>query len=308
MISLIYSNEIQYQNMCWKDTITKTYKYDIITLFGIVDHDSNKNIDLNEFISVFISITSYSEPMLKKLFKEADDALNISLTKIILEGPKEELNLIEENAPTNEEAKNPPWKILLTNKALWAIAVAHFCSNYSLFVFLAWLPIFINQGLGVEFSSVGLLAMLPHLTSFIFLNIGGFFGDFLLSKGIKLLTVRKVCNTLGFGGAGICLALVPSFETVASVITIMCIGNAFSGFAAGGFIVNHADIGPKYTGTLMGITNMIGAIPGIIGVYLSGLILNATNSWDAVFYVVSGVMFFGMIFYFFFSSVEKQFD
>ena len=221
---------------------------------------------------------------------------------------KTELKYIEENAPTTEAAKSPPWRILISNKALWAIAVAHFCSNYSLFVFLSWLPIFINQGLGVKFTSVGFLAMLPHLTSFVFLNLGGLFGDLLLSKGMSLLTVRRLCNTIGFGGAGICLMLVPSFETVTSVITIICLGNAFSGFAAGGFIVNHADIGPKYTGTLMGITNMIGAIPGIIGVYLSGLILNATNSWDAIFYVVAGVMFFGMIFYLFFSSVEKQFD
>ena len=88
----------------------------------------------------------------------------------------------------------------------------------------------------------------------------------------------------------------------------MCLGNALSGMAAGGFIVHHADIGPKYTGTLMGITNMLGAIPGIIGVYLSGLILNTTNSWDAVFYVVAGVMFFGMIFYLLFASATKQFD
>tara|TARA_B110001454_G_C12394138_1_gene298071 strand:- start:76 stop:264 length:189 start_codon:yes stop_codon:yes gene_type:complete len=58
----------------------------------------------------------------------------------------------------------------------------------------------------------------------------------------------------------------------------------------------------------MGITNMLGAILGIIGVYISGLILEATNSWDAVFYVVAGVMFFGMIFYLLFASVEKQFD
>ena len=91
-------------------------------------------------------------------------------------------------------------------------------------------------------------------------------------------------------------------------MALMCLGNAFGGMAAGGFIVNHADIGPKYTGTLMGITNMIGAIPGIIGVYLSGLILNATGSWGAVFYVVAGVSFFGMIFYLLFASTEKQFD
>ena len=235
--------------------------------------------------------------------------------KFVTSSPKEhasisekELEFIESNAPTTEGAEDLPWKVLITNKPLWAIGVAHFCSNYSLFVFLSWLPIFINERLGVEFSSVGYLAMLPHLTSFVFLNLGGIFGDFLIKKGFKLIVVRKLCNTIGFGGAAVCLALIPSFETITEVMTIMCLGNALSGMAAGGFIVNHADIGPKYTGTLMGITNMLGAIPGIIGVYLSGLILNTTNSWDAVFYVVAGVMFFGMIFYLLFASATKQFD
>ena len=37
--------------------------------------------------------------IVKKLFKEADDALNISLSKIILEGPKEELNLTINTQP-----------------------------------------------------------------------------------------------------------------------------------------------------------------------------------------------------------------
>tara|TARA_Y100000590_G_scaffold213192_1_gene241526 strand:+ start:24294 stop:25541 length:1248 start_codon:yes stop_codon:yes gene_type:complete len=221
---------------------------------------------------------------------------------------KEELDLIETNAPTSEKAESPPWKELITNKPLWAIGVAHFCSNYSLFVFLSWLPLFINEGLGVEFESVGYFAMLPHLSSLIFMNVGGYFGDYLLRSGIKILNVRKICNTIGFGGAGICLMFIPSFEAVSSVIALMCLGNAFSGMAAGGFIVNHADIGPKYTGTLMGLTNMLGAIPGIVGVYLTGLILNATNSWDSVFYVTAGVTFFGMIFYLLFASASKQFD
>ncbi len=37
--------------------------------------------------------------LVKKLFTEADDALNISLTKIILEGPKEELDLTANTQP-----------------------------------------------------------------------------------------------------------------------------------------------------------------------------------------------------------------
>ncbi|RZP01928.1 MAG: MFS transporter, partial [Gammaproteobacteria bacterium] len=124
----------------------------------------------------------------------------------------------------------------------------------------------------------------------------------------KLITVRKLCNTIAFGGSGICLCIVPELNSVAGVIAIMCLGNVFGGFSAGGFIVNHADIGPEHTGRLMGITNMFAAIPGFIGAIITGMILDATNSWDMVFYVVAGITFFGGIFYFLFASTEKQFN
>ena len=120
--------------------------------------------------------------------------------------------------------------------------------------------------------------------------------------------MRKLCNSIAFGGSGICLCIVPELESVAGIIAIMCLGNVFGGFSAGGFIVNHADIGPKHTGRLMGITNMVAALPGLVGGVLTGIILDTTNSWDMVFYVVAGVTFFGGIFYFLFASAEKQFD
>jgi ACS family sodium-dependent inorganic phosphate cotransporter-like MFS transporter 5 len=88
----------------------------------------------------------------------------------------------------------------------------------------------------------------------------------------------------------------------------LCVGNVFGGFIAGGFIINHADIGPKYTGRLMGITNTFAAIPGLVGGILTGVILDVTNSWDMVFYVTAGVTFFGGLFYLLFASTEKQFD
>ncbi|MBU94905.1 MAG: MFS transporter [Balneola sp.] len=220
----------------------------------------------------------------------------------------EELNFIVENAPASENAEALPFSKWRSNLPLWAITVAHFCNNYSLFVFLSWLPIFIKDGLGVPMAAVGLLAMLPHIASFLFLNIGGYFADFLTNKGIKLLTVRKLCNSIAFGGSGICLCIVPELESVAGIIAIMCLGNIFGGFSAGGFIVNHADIGPRHTGRLMGITNMIAALPGLVGGVLTGIILDVTNSWDIVFYVVAGITFFGGIFYLVFASTDKQFD
>lgn len=79
MIILIYNQETEYQNNCWKETITKTHKYDIIELFGTVDNDSNKTIDIHEFISTFSTITDFDEKMLRKLFKESDTDNNGSL-------------------------------------------------------------------------------------------------------------------------------------------------------------------------------------------------------------------------------------
>jgi ACS family sodium-dependent inorganic phosphate cotransporter len=58
----------------------------------------------------------------------------------------------------------------------------------------------------------------------------------------------------------------------------------------------------------MGITNTAGAVPGIIGVFVTGLILEITGSWVIVFSLAGGVTLFGLIFYLAFSSGKKLFD
>ena len=77
---------------------------------------------------------------------------------------------------------------------------------------------------------------------------------------------------------------------------------------AGGFGVNHLDIAPKGAGVIMGLSNTAGTIPGIIGVYVSGLILEITGSWALVFQTAAGVLIFGLVFYVIFASAEKRFD
>ena len=60
----------------------------------------------------------------------------------------------------------PPLRALLSKPAVWAVIVAHFCNNWSLYVLLAWLPTFVNQGLGVAFASVGLFTIIPNIAGF----------------------------------------------------------------------------------------------------------------------------------------------
>ena len=73
-------------------------------------------------------------------------------------------------------------------------------------------------------------------------------------------------QTIAFGGLAVCLLLVTAVDTVWAAIGILCLGKLFGAAGIGGFNVNHMDVAPRHAGTLMGITNTAGTIPGIVGV------------------------------------------
>jgi ACS family sodium-dependent inorganic phosphate cotransporter len=150
--------------------------------------------------------------------------------------------------------------------------------------------------------------MIPSAMSFLFMNVAGTVADRLIKRGMDVGRVRKLMQTIGFGGIAVALMIVGEVQSAPTAIAIMAAGSAVGGFVIGGFVVNHLDIAPHSAGTLMGITNTVATIPGIIGVYVSGLILEWTGSWSLVFQVTAGVTLFGLLFYLFFASSKQIFD
>jgi len=226
---------------------------------------------------------------------------------------QDELDLITNEAPAKVKASElPPLKDLIKNKPLWAIIVAHFCSNWPLFVFISWLPIYVKNGLGIDYQDETAifiaLILIPSIVSVIFVNLGGYLSDLFVKKGYQIIKIRRTSTIIGFGGAALSLGILPSVQTVLGVTVMLSITNMCAGLGTGGFSVNHADIGPKHTGSLMGITNTIATIPGIIGVAITGVLVDLTGSFDSVFYLTSAILLFGGSFYLIFASAESQFD
>ena len=65
-----------------------------------------------------------------------------------------ELRFITENAPSSTSAKKIPLSKLFLNKPFLAIVSATFANNWSLFIFLSFLPKFINNELGSDVSFI----------------------------------------------------------------------------------------------------------------------------------------------------------
>ena len=227
----------------------------------------------------------------------------------------EELHYIKTEAPSKESAPTIPLLQLIRNAPFMAIAVATFCNNWSLYTFLSYLPKYVNApvaqgGMGIDLGSNVFIysILIPSLVAIFSLILGGFLADGLIKRGYGLLNVRRSVNSIGFFGSALLLYLISLEDSLINVVILLSLINVCSGICAGGFGVNHADLGPKYTGSLVGIAGSIGMLAAIISPIAAGYILEITNSWSSIFYVCTFVLLFGGTFYLLFASVEKQFD
>lgn len=79
-------------------------------------------------------------------------------------------------------------------------------------------------------------------------------------------------------------------------LQILALG--FTSSQATALDANHFDLSTKYASTLISINNTFAAIPGIVGVYLSGWMLQQTNdNWSSIFLLASAVAVAGCVLY-----------
>ncbi|KAA8498194.1 putative anion transporter 4, chloroplastic [Porphyridium purpureum] len=202
-----------------------------------------------------------------------------------------------------------PWLKFFQNPAVWAINISHFCVTWGYFVLLTWLPTFFTMELGFDLSSSSLFAIIPWLAMFVFANVGGQIADRLLTMGLSRTLVRKTMQTIGFLGPAAFLTLVASADSAMAAVTYMSFALGLGSFSQSGVYSNHQDIGPRYAGILLGISNTFAAVPGIVGVALTGVLLDSTGgNWNVVFGIAVGFYLLGTIVYNSFASGERQFE
>ena len=203
---------------------------------------------------------------------------------------------------------NVPWKKLLAAPAFWALLVNHFCSNVVLYVFLAWLPSYFRDVQGLSIGGAGIYSAAPWLTMFLMTNVSAWLADWLLRRGATTTAVRKLMQSIGLIGAAVFLLLVRDVDSPGMAVLYMSGALGLASFTIPGFGTNHLDIAPRYADVLVGITNTFGTIPGVVGVALTGWLVDRTGSYDSVFLLVAISNLFGVVIWLAFSSGRKVID
>jgi ACS family sodium-dependent inorganic phosphate cotransporter len=199
-----------------------------------------------------------------------------------------------------------PWVKIAREKAVWAIVIAHFCSNFGYYILLLWLPTYLNYTFKVPLSEVGAYSLPPWIAAIISINAGGWIADSLLRRGMHITVVRKLMQSIAFTLSALPLLFVPTVESSFTAVVLVTISVAANGLGLAGFGVNHLDVGPNHAGILMGISNTVATVPGIVGVAAAGFIVQATGSFSAVFYLAAAIYLAGMFGYLAWATGERR--
>ncbi|XP_051113822.1 probable anion transporter 6, chloroplastic isoform X2 [Andrographis paniculata] len=194
--------------------------------------------------------------------------------------------------------RDVPWKEFFKSKAVWAMIYAHFCGSWGHYTCLSWLPTYFSEELNLDLTEAAWVSILPPLAAIFVTSFASQFADSLIAKGVETTVVRKICQSISFMSPATCMIL-SSVDLGLSpweVVAILTGGLALSSFSLSGLYCTHQDMSPEYASVLLGITNTIGAIPGIVGVALTGYLLDSTHSWGislfapSVFFYLTGTV------------------
>lgn len=138
--------------------------------------------------------------------------------------------------------------------------------------------------------------------------------DMLINRGyMTTCTSRKLFNSISHWGPAILFIILPFTENAGVVITLLTIGVGINAFSYVGYMCNHMDLSPNFSGSLMGFTNSIANIMSILGPLTVGFILTGSSNpsvvdaeWKTVFFLSAAIYIIGNLVFVIFGKAEIQ--
>ena len=233
---------------------------------------------------------------------------------------QEERDYIEAGLPATNKVSPPvPWRHIWTSLPFWAILVANFANNWGFHLLMTELPLYLSDVFPDYMNSsskTGLWTAIPYGTMWVASVLISLLTDYLIRNNIlSTAVVRKCSNTLAHQGPTICLLMIVIFVTNSNLmmnftLVMFTVGVGCMGALYSSWIINSQDIAPNFAGTILGVTNCIGSIPGFVAPRIAGQIVNSDPSdvskWRNVWIIAIVILAVETIFYIVFGAGTPQ--
>ena len=180
-----------------------------------------------------------------------------------------------------------PWATLLRYRQTWAFAIGKFLTDPIWWLYLFWVPDFLNRNHGIDLRTIGPPLVAIYLVADIGSIGGGWLSSLLIKRGWSVNAGRKTAMLI------CALAVVPMvFASGArdlwiAVSLVSIAAAAHQGWSANLFTLVSDMFPRKAVGSVVGLGGTAGAVGGMLIAKVTGYLLQVTGSYVPVFLIAA---------------------
>jgi len=176
-----------------------------------------------------------------------------------------------------------PWRVMLRSRQAWAVGLGKFFTDPIWWVYLFWMPDFLNRNLKLDLKGMALPLFIVYTGASIGSVGGGWLSSFLLKRGWSVNASRKTAMlACALAVTPIMLAARTSNAWLAVLLVAIAAG-AHQGWSANIYTL-ASDMFPRgAVASVVGFGTLLGSAGGMIMSYGVGGILQRTGSYIPVF-------------------------
>jgi ACS family hexuronate transporter-like MFS transporter len=203
-----------------------------------------------------------------------------------------ELALIESDPP--ETTTPVPWASIVRYRQTWAFALGKFLTDPVWWLYLFWIPDFLNRLYGLNIKQMGM----PIVTIYLITDVGsiggGWLSSFLIKRGWSINAARKTAMLI-CAVAVTPIVFAPQVNNLwAAVLLVSLAAAAHQGWSANLFTLVSDMFPRRAVGSVVGFGGMSGAIGGMCLTLVVGEILQRTGSYVGVFIIAGSMYLIGL--------------
>jgi sugar phosphate permease len=203
-----------------------------------------------------------------------------------------------EEEPVQAVAPEPAWSALIRQRTVWGMMLGWGGINYTVWLYLAWLPGYLQEQRHLSLARTGLVAAVPFLAGAVGMLSSGAISDWLHRRGIPLTTVHRRNIVFGMIVSGASTFLVARSAT--TVEAVAGISGAiffihFAGTSGWGYVQAVSPL--RYVASLGALQNFASFMIASAAPVLTGWLLDRTHSFTLALGVCSAVALAGALSY-----------
>ena len=212
--------------------------------------------------------------------------------------------IIPSTPPTlaSKTTRSIPWRSLLTHPAVLTLYLLCTAGGSISFVLVSWLPSYFVDEFGLTTAQAGVYSVAPFAVMAVVPILAGRYADKLIAAQMSVLDIRKRLVIAGMLVVAISLGLLPLAPVaIASVIlaSVLFVG---IGIAVVGYSPIPAELLPGHGDILFGFMAAAGSLASAAAVALTGVLLEETGSYAAMFIVLAVLSVAGLLAFQFFGE------